>query len=83
MKKKVQLVNGDFMKLHYKPIQRVIDRGVAVANKYVLGEIRPRKLNNGKFEVLEVSRTERIVIDKDKNIHFLSHEKYNDFIEKY
>lgn len=80
MKKQVKLVNGSFMRLHYKPIQRVIQRGIEVANQYLLGEIRPRKLNNGKFEVLEVSRTERIVIDKDKNIHLMSHEKYNDYI---
>lgn len=82
MKKQVQLVNGSFMRLHYKPQQRVIDRGVDVANKYIRGEVKSRKLRNGYFEVLEVSRTERIVIDKDRNIHFLSHEKYNDFIEK-
>lgn len=82
MKKQVQLVNGSFMRLHYKPQQRVIDRAVEVANQFVKGEVRARKLRNGYFSVLDVSRTERIVIDKDQNIHFLSHEKYNDFVEK-
>lgn len=82
MKKQVQLVNGSFMRLHYKPQQRVIDRAVVVANQFVKGEVRARKLRNGYFSVLDVSRTERIVIDKDDNIHFLSHEKYNDFVEK-
>lgn len=81
MKKQVQLVNGSFMRLHYKPQARVIDRAIKVANQYVRGEIRSRKLRNGIHQVLDVSRTERIVIDKDKNLHFLSHEKYNDFIE--
>lgn len=82
MKKQVQLVNGSFMRLHYKPQQRVIDRAVEVANQFVRGEVRARKLSNGYFSVLDVSRTERIVIDRDQNIHFLSHEKYNDFVEK-
>ena len=82
MKKQVQLVNGSFMRFHYKTQQRVIDRAVEVANQFVKGEVRARKLRNGYFSVLDVSRTERIVIDKDDNIHFLSHEKYNDFVEK-
>lgn len=82
MKKQVQLINGCFMRLHYKPQQRVINRAIDVANQYVKGEVRARKLRNGYFSVLDVSRTERIVIDKEQNIHFLSHEKYNDFVEK-
>lgn len=82
MKKQVKLINGEFMRLHYKPQQKVIDKAVKVANMYVQGEVRPRRLQNGYFQVLDVSRTERIVIDKNDNIHFLSHEKYNDFVEK-
>lgn len=82
MKKQVQLVNGNFMRLHYKPQPKVIDKAIQVANKFVKGEVRPRRLSNGLFQVLDVSRTERIVIDKDQNIHFLSHEKYNDFIDQ-
>lgn len=82
MKKQVQLVNGSFMRLHYKPQQKVIDKATKVANQYVNGEVRPRRLSNGIFQVLDVTRTERIVIDKDKNIHLMSHEKYNDFIDQ-
>lgn len=82
MKKQVQLINGSFMKLHYKPQPKVIKKAVKIANQFVNGEVRPRRLSNGLFQVLDVSRTERIVIDKDRNIHFLSHEKYNDFIDQ-
>lgn len=82
MKKQVKLVNGEFMRLHYKPQPKIVDKALKVANQFINGEVRPRRLSNGLFQVLDVSRTERIVIDKEKKIHLMSHEKYNDFIDQ-
>lgn len=82
MKKQVLLVNGEFMRLHYKPQQKIVDKATKVANDFIAGGIRPRKLSNGIFSVLDISRTERIVIDKEKQIHLMSHEKYNDFVNQ-
>jgi len=82
MKKQVQLINGEFMKLHYKPQQKIIDKATKAANGLLAGNIKARKLSNGLFSVLDVSRTERIVIDKEKQLHLMSHEKYNDFVNQ-
>ncbi|EAR2661076.1 hypothetical protein EI314_24610 [Salmonella enterica] len=82
MKKQVQLINGNFMRLHYKPQKKIIEKATKVANDFVSGAVRPRKLSNGLFQVLDISRTERIVIDKEKQIHLMSHEKYNDFVNQ-
>lgn len=82
MKKQVQLANGSFLKLQGKPQQKIIDKATKVANEMIAGNVRPRKLLNGLFSVLDVSRTDRIVIDKEDQLHLMSHEKYNDFVNQ-
>jgi|AGFT01.1.fsa_nt_gi hypothetical protein len=82
MKKQVELVNGNFMKLHYKPQKKIVEKAVKAANSFISGDLHARKLSNGLFQVLDISRTERIVIDKEKQLHLMSHEKYNDFVNQ-
>ena len=52
-----------------------------MATSFVEGNLAPRKLSNGIFSVLEVSRTDRIVIDGE-DLHLMTHEKYNLFVNQ-
>jgi len=69
------------MKIHGKPQARVIAKAIEIADLFCSGTIQSRKLSNGMFSVLEVSRTERIVIDGE-DLHLMSHEKYNLFVNQ-
>ena len=79
--KKIKLAKG-VLKLHNTPQKKIIDKAIKLANEYCNGIITARKLSNGIYSVLEVSRNERIVIDEKGQLHFMSHEKYNQFINE-
>lgn len=70
------------MKIHYKPQKHILDKAINTANLYIKGDLNPRKLSNGLFSVLDVTRNDRIVIDNKDQIHFMSHEKYNLFVNQ-
>lgn len=78
--KKVNVGNRS-MKLHGKPPAKLLQKAIAMATEYVEGRTTPRKLSNGLFSVLEVSRTDRIVIDGE-DLHLMTHEKYNLFVNQ-
>lgn len=80
--KKIKLGNDRELKLHYKPQKHILDKAVTIATQYINSEINARKLSNGLFSVLEVTRNERIVIDAKDQMHFMSHEKYNQFVNQ-
>lgn len=80
--KKIKLGNNRELKLHYKPQNHILEKAITIATKYINSEITPRKLSNGIFSVLEVTRNERIVIDAKDQLHFMSHEKYNQFVNQ-
>jgi hypothetical protein len=69
------------MKLHGKPNAKILQKAIAMATSFVEGNLAPRKLSNGIFSVLEVSRTDRIVIDGE-DLHLMTHEKYNLFVNQ-
>ena len=78
--KKIQIGNR-CMKVHGKPQAKLLQKAVQLATDYVEGRTTPRKLSNGLFAVLEVSRTDRIVIDGE-DLHLMTHEKYNLFVNQ-
>lgn len=78
--KKVNL--GDrTLKIHGKPQPRVLKKAIDMAQQFCSGTLQARKLSNGHYSVLEVSRTERIVIDGE-DLHLMTHEKYNLFVNQ-
>lgn len=79
--KKVVLTRG-VMKLHYKAPQRVIVKATDIANAFLAGGIQARKLNNGKYSVLNVDTNNRILIDKDSQMHLMEHQQYNKLIDR-
>lgn len=78
--KKVK-VKDRVLKLHGKPQDKMLKKAIAMVEQYCNGTLQPRKLSNGLFSVLEVSRTDRIVIDGD-DLHLMTHEKYNLFVNQ-
>ena len=79
--KKMSLDNGGVIRFHNKPNINVIEKALDLIKSVDCGDVHPRKLNNGKFKVLEMGRSMRIVIDGDR-YHFMTHEEYNKFIDR-
>lgn len=75
------LIDNTQVRVHFKASTKVLDKAMRVVQNYKRGEVRPRRLNCGMFEVLDVSRNERIVI-KDGKLNLLTHEQYNHYIER-
>lgn len=75
------LIDNTQLRIHFKPSTKVLDRAMRVVHNYNSGEVKPRRLNCGLFEVLDVSRNVRIVIHNGK-LNLLSHEQYNGYIER-
>lgn len=75
------MIDNTHLRVHFKATSKVLDRATRIVKNFNKGEIRPRKLNCGLFEVLDVSRNERIVI-KDSKLNLMTHEQYNKFVER-
>lgn len=78
---KKMIIDNTQVRVHFKASTKVLDKAMRVVQNYKRGEVRPRRLNCGMFEVLDVSRNERIVIQNDK-LNLMTHEQYNKFVER-
>ncbi|MGL5231815.1 MAG: hypothetical protein ACRC7W_00600 [Fusobacteriaceae bacterium] len=58
---------------------KVIDR---LLEQYHNKELHLKKASNGIFKMVNVSRNERLVLDSSNNWHYMTHEKYNNFLQK-
>ncbi len=75
------LIDNTQLRIHFKASTKILDRALRVVKDFNQGTIRPRRLGCGLFEVLDVSRNERIVI-KDHKLNLMTHEQYNKFVER-
>lgn len=75
------LVDSTQVRIHFKASTKVLDKALRVVKEYNKGDVRPRRLGCGLFEVLDVSRNERIVIQNNK-LNLMTHEQYNKFVER-
>ncbi len=74
-------IDNTQLRVHFKASTKILDRALRVVKEFNSGQIRPRRLGCGLFEVLDVSRNERIVI-KDRKLNLMTHEQYNKFVER-
>lgn len=75
------LVDDTQVRIHFKASTKILDKALRVVREYKKGEVRARRLGCGLFEVLDVSRNERIVIQNNK-LNLMTHEQYNKFVER-
>lgn len=78
---KKMVIDNTQLRIHFKASTKVLDKALRVVREYTKGEVRPRRLGCGLFEVLDVSRNERIVIQNSK-LNLMTHEQYNKFVER-
>lgn len=75
------VIDNTQLRIHFKASTKVLDKALRVVREYNKGDRRPRRLGCGLFEVLDVSRNERIVIQNHK-LNLMTHEQYNKFVER-
>lgn len=75
------LTDNTQLRIHFRPSSKVLDKAMRIVQTYNRGEIKARRLNCGLFEVLDVNRNVRIVIQNGK-LNLVSHEAYNKLIER-
>ncbi len=75
------VIDNTQLRIHFKASTKVLDKALRVVREYAKGEVRPRRLGCGMFEVLDVSYNERIVIQNSK-LNLMTHEQYNKFVER-
>lgn len=70
------------IRMHSKETKDTIKTMGRLLEQYENKELHLNKTSNGFFKTIQVSRTERLVLDSSNRWHYMTHEKYNNFLQK-
>lgn len=78
---KKTIINDRKLVIHFRCNNSVLNEVTECIEQYLDGTLYPRKLSNGKYSVIDLKKSNRLVLKNDE-FHLLSHEGYNNFVKR-